>query len=85
MLVNEGGELLEVDIDNSIFYFNELNRGGLIYPSSTSLYGFYSAHAIFNTCSYISGDFKKLCVKLQSPKRFSLHGTVSLSIGIAMV
>jgi len=42
MLVHKGGELLEVDIDNSIFfsYFNELNRGGLTYPSSTLLYGF---------------------------------------------
>jgi len=40
MLVDEGGELLEVNIDNSIFYFNELNRGGLTYPSSTVLYGF---------------------------------------------
>jgi len=41
MLVDEGGELLEVDIDNSIFsYFIELNRGGLIYSSSTLLYGF---------------------------------------------
>jgi len=29
MLVDEGGELLEVDVDNSIFlYFNELNGGG---------------------------------------------------------
>jgi len=34
MLVDEGGELLEVHIDKSILsYFNELNRGGLIYPS----------------------------------------------------
>jgi len=32
MLVDEGVELLEVDINNSIFsYFNELNRGGLTY------------------------------------------------------
>jgi len=36
-----GGELLEVDVDNRIFsYFDELNRGGLTYPSSTLLYGF---------------------------------------------
>jgi len=41
MLMHEGGELLEADIDSSIFsYFNELNRGGLTYPSSTLLYGF---------------------------------------------
>jgi len=41
MLVDECGELLEVAIDNSIFLcFNELNRGGLTYPSSTLFYGF---------------------------------------------
>jgi len=41
MLVDEGGELLEVDIDNSIFsYFNKLNLGGLTYPFSTLLYDF---------------------------------------------
>jgi len=32
-----------------------------------------STHAVFNTYSCISGDFEKRFVKLQSPKRFSLH------------
>jgi len=73
---------LDVDISN-LSYFYELNRGGLIYPSSTLLHAFQSVHAIFNTC--ISGNFEKLFVKLQSPKHYLLDCTLFLSIGQNMV
>ena len=49
MLIDENGELLQVDIDKSIIsYFEELNRGGLIYHFSTVLHSFQAAHAAFH-------------------------------------
>ena len=72
MLIDENGELLQVDIDKSIIsYFEELNRGGLIYPSSTVLQAFQAAHAIFTIC--ISQDYEKTFLKIQYPKRFPLR------------
>ena len=72
MLIDENGELLQVDIDKSIIsYFEELNRGGLIYPSSTVLQAFQAAHAIFTIC--ISQDYEKTFLKIQYLKRFLLR------------
>ena len=70
MLIDENGELLQVDIDKSIIsYFEELNRGGLIIPSSTVLQAFQAAHAIFTIC--ISQDYEKTFLKIQYPKKIS--------------
>ena len=72
MLIDESGELLQVDIDKSIIsYFEELNRGALIYPSSTVLQAFQAAHAIFTIC--ISEDYERTFLKIQYPKRFLLR------------
>ena len=69
LLVDESCEKLEVDIDKSIIaYFEELNRGGLTYPSSTLLHAFQASPAIFNIC--ISEDFEKVFLKLSNPKYF---------------
>ena len=72
MLIDENGESLQVDIDKSIIlYFEELNRGGLIYPSSTVLQAFQAAHAIFTIC--ILQDYEKTFLKIQYPKKFLLR------------
>ena len=75
LLVDESCEKLEVDIDKSIIaYFEELNRGGLTYPSSTLLHAFQASHAIFNIC--ISEDFEKVFLKLSNPKYFLLQANL---------
>ena len=46
LLDDKSGELLQVDIDNSVLtYFQKLNRGGLIYPSTILLHVFQAVHA----------------------------------------
>ena len=58
LLVDESGEVLQVDIDNSVLtYFQELNRGGLTYPSTILLHVFQAAHALFIIC--ISKNYEK--------------------------
>ena len=80
VLIDESGELLQVDIDKSIIlYFEELNRGRLIYPSLTVLQGFQAAHAIFTIC--ISEDYEKtfkntIFEKIFFACYFSLLGTI---------
>ena len=72
MFIDENGELLQVDIDKSIIsYFEELKRGGLIYPSSIVLQAFQAAHAIFTIC--VSQDYEKTILKIQYLKRFLLR------------
>ena len=67
LLFDESGELLQVEIDNSVLtYFQELNRGGLTYPSTILLRVFQAAHALFIIC--ISKNYEKVFIRLNNQK-----------------
>lgn len=67
LLVDEGGECLQVDIGKNVLaYFEELNRGGLTYPSSNLLNVYQSAHGVFTIC--ISENYEKKFILLKNQK-----------------
>ena len=86
MVIDESGELLQVDIDKSIIlYFAELNRGGLIYPSSTVLQAFSNRSCNFYHLHFrrLSKNFFKNTIseKISFSCYFSLLGTAAPEAG----
>ena len=67
LLVDESGEVLQVDIDNSVLtYFQELYRGGLTCPSTILLHVFQAADALF--IIRISKNYEKVFIQLNNQK-----------------
>ena len=63
LLVDESGELLQADIDNSVLtYFQELNQGGLTFSSTILLNVFQAARALFTIC--ISKNYEKVLIQI---------------------
>ena len=59
--------IISAEIDSSLNeYFNNLNRGGLTYPSSILLHTFQASHSIFNTC--ISSNLEEEFLNLINQK-----------------
>ena len=79
---DKSGEILQIDIDNfMITYFEELDHGGLTYPSTISLHLFQVAHALFTIC--ISKKYEKLFIQLNNQKAvltkiLSIHNLLML-------
>ena len=59
--------MINAEIDSSLNeYFNNLNRGGLTYPSSILFHTFQASYSIFNTC--ISSNLEEKFLNLKNQK-----------------
>ena len=65
-ILSPGKNIINAEIDSSLNeYFNNLNRGGLTYPSSILLHTFQASYSIFNTCILSNLEEKFLNLKNQ--------------------
>ena len=66
-ILSPGKNIINAEIDSSLNeYFNNLNRGGLTYPSSILLHTFQASYSIFNTC--ISSNLEEKFLNLKNQK-----------------
>ena len=66
-ILSPGKNVINAEIDSSLNeYFNNLNRGGLTYPSSILLHTFQASYSIFNTC--ISSNLEEKFLNLKNQK-----------------
>ena len=70
LLIDESRGTFEIEIDDDISnYFENLNRGGLTYPSKLLISVYQAAYGIFSVC--ISPKYEKMFISLKKTKNES--------------